>query len=142
MIEFKKSLTGETVTEELLQEFEATMESPLPQDYRQHMLDYNGGIKAKDGFLYYTKYESEEGELVLKSLHHFKGGGGGSVVHYSKSFDFLPKAIDIGSIYGGILSMSLADNDYGHIYMQFSDTDPEKVANSFTEFLEGLEYDE
>ena len=38
--------------------------------------------------------------------------------------------------------MSLADNDYGHIYMQFGDTDPEKVANSFTEFLEGLEYDE
>ena len=32
MIEFRKNPLGETVTEELLQEFETTMGSPLPQD--------------------------------------------------------------------------------------------------------------
>lgn len=63
MIELRKNPQGKTVTEELLQEFEAIMGSPLPQDYRQHMLDHNGGMQSKDGFLYYTILKEEVKDL-------------------------------------------------------------------------------
>ena len=66
MIEFRKNPLGETVTEELLQEFETTMGSPLPQDYRQHMLEYNGGMQSKDGLLYsFPILESRQTPLII-----------------------------------------------------------------------------
>ncbi|EDP96805.1 SMI1/KNR4 family protein [Kordia algicida OT-1] len=129
---FKKSSTQ--VTEEDLQEFENTLGKRLPEDYRQFMKDYNGGIQIKEGNLWYPNYVSEEGELVLKKIHRLE-----IAISLTEIYDFLPKAVNIGGFFGGIIAMSLSDNDYGNIYIQFSYTDPEKVADSFTEFIEGLE---
>lgn len=138
---FKINVMGTPISKQIIEDFEIAINSRLPKDYKKHMLNYNGGRKIKSENLYYTKYKSEEGELILNSLFNLSGGGD-SVESASKFYDYLPKAIVIGDFHGGIIVLSLSDNDYGSIYMQFSYTEPEKIATSFTEFLNGLEYDE
>lgn len=135
---FKRTTAGIPATEGTVTTFETAKGTRLPEDYRQHMLDLNGGVQISDGNLYFANYVSDEGELVLSSLFHFEGPGS-SVVEASELYDSLPNGIVIGDFDGGLISMSLDEGDYGHIYMEFSYTDPEKIANSFTEFLNGLE---
>jgi hypothetical protein len=146
---FIKSIMGELgqtenpdTKETLISAFETGVlqDKRLPEDYREHMKQYNGGLKAEDGDLYYTNYESPEGELILKTLFHLTGPGP-SVEKMSKLNDNFPNLITIGSFYGGVIMMSLQGGSYGKIYMRFSYTEPEKVADTFTEFLDGLEYD-
>ena len=53
-------------------------------------------------------------------------------------FDFSTRCNLAGAgITGGGLAMRKGD-DYGAIYVYYSDTEPEKIADSFTDFVNGL----
>ena len=60
-----------------------------------------------------------------------KVNGGGS--------DLIPNGIDIGYSSAGVLIMSLASGEFGSIYHMFNySEEPEKIANSWTEFVSYL----
>ena len=49
-ITFKMQLDSQPITEAELNEFQALIGMTLPEDYRQHMLTYNGGGAMPLGF--------------------------------------------------------------------------------------------
>ncbi|GGG23214.1 hypothetical protein GCM10011344_24940 [Dokdonia pacifica] len=131
MIQFE--IENELITQEELEEFEQQLDGlKLPEDYKAHMLKYNGGITIEDyicgdneniKFMYFLpiKYGSDtmENSLIARE-------------------DVLPiNDIYIGAVRGGELCMSLGENN-GSIYVFYSDGERIDLASSFTEFINGL----
>jgi hypothetical protein len=48
-ITFKMAASAQPITEAELNEFQALIGMTLPEDYRQHMLAYNGGLVKEYG---------------------------------------------------------------------------------------------
>ena len=134
MIKFEDS--GEQkLTEQDLQEFETLIGNRLPQDYKNHMLIYNGGYPDAES----AYFGNIDNDICLSSLHHLKGNDDDLLIDMHKTYDRLPNGIHIGYILGGGLSMSLEPNEHGSIYIHYSETvSPIKIAKSFTEFISGL----
>ncbi|MGB0881097.1 MAG: SMI1/KNR4 family protein [Polaribacter sp.] len=108
----------------------------LPEDYKKHMLKYNGGspddscewhLDSRVEFFDFTSikygdYTMEEKFLISRR-------------------DVLPESdIYIGDILGGHLCMSLSKENHGAIYAFFPDGERIDICNSFTEFVNGLVY--
>lgn len=119
------------ISAEELKEFETAIGLVLPEDYKAHMLTYNGGSAAgiylffglpDDGINFLGFYPIKFGDTLLVERR-----------------DYLPeKHLAIGRTGTGYLAMSLAENTYGNIYVHYSKVELEFLAASFTEFIAGL----
>lgn len=131
MIKFKTE--EELITEIELEEFEQKLNGlKLPEDYKQHMLKYNGSWTEE-------RYSFKgDGEHVFSSFHPIKYGSSTMENGLIAREDVLPESdIYIGYTVTGLLCMSLGKN-HGAIYAFFSDGERIDLASSFTEFVEGL----
>lgn len=134
MIQFKKRVKFPKITEIELQAFENKIGKKLPYDYRQHMINFNGG-KAIGENIYFDLIDDD---IIFSHFHALKDPDNNLVLErYNVGFSLLDGII-ISNIRGGCLAISLSNQDFGAIYAFYSDTDPFKIANSFTEFIEGL----
>ncbi len=128
MIDFE--IENKLITPEELEEFEIKTGVSLPQDYKEHMLKYNGGSP-----LSYHLYFGEPDEGILFS--------GFKPIKYGdypvEKQDYLPnRYLSIGYTETGYLAMSLDGKDYGNIFVYYSEAELKLLASSFTEFLDGL----
>ncbi|MEJ5102685.1 SMI1/KNR4 family protein [Chryseobacterium sp. MYb328] len=128
MIDFE--IENKLITSDELHEFEIKTGISLPQDYKKHMLKYNGGSP-----LSYDLYFGEPDDGIL--LSGFKSIKYGTSLVEQK--DYLPpKYLSIGYTETGYLAMSLDEKEYGNIFIYYSEAELTLLAPSFTEFLEGL----
>lgn len=130
MISFE--IENTLITQEELNEFEVEIGLSLPQDYKAHMLKWNGGSPLS----YYMYFGGSDGGINLSYFFPIKYGDSIQV----KKSDYLPeKYISIGKTDTGYLAMSLDEANCGSIFVHYSEVELEFVASSFTAFLKGLE---
>ncbi|CAL2080603.1 SMI1/KNR4 family protein [Tenacibaculum sp. 190524A05c] len=124
-----------TITIEEFNQFEALLEGlKFPDDYKSHMLTYNGGYPEGD----YVCFKHPEKVIKVDYLHPIKYGDS-AMEYYLMMRNVLPSnQIEIGSIRGGSICISLNQSDYGSISIYYEDVILEKIANSFTDFINGL----
>lgn len=113
MIDFE--IENKLITPEELSEFEKEIGLPLPQDYKDHMLKYNGGSPLS----YYIYFGEPDDGIRLAGFKSIKYGT--SLVGKQ---DYLPKNyLSIGYIETGYLAMSLDEKDYGNIFVYYSEAE-------------------
>ncbi|WGH74762.1 SMI1/KNR4 family protein [Tenacibaculum tangerinum] len=135
MIIFDKDY--DSVKQEDIENLEKLIGSELPEDYKQHMLKYNGGSIP---LWYEYIFIHNKRELSLEGFHQLKYGDDNVESYFGHKHDFLyPNLLPIGAITGGYIAMGYQQENKGEIYVYFSDEDPYKIANSFNEFIEGIE---
>ena len=135
MITFDKDY--DPVNEGDIQNLEQLIGNELPEDYKAHLLQCNGGSIP---LWYEYVFIHGKNELFLGGFHQLKHGDGNIETYYNHKHDFLyPKLLPIGAITGGSLAIGYQDDNKGEIHVYFSDEGPYKIANSFTEFIEALE---
>ncbi len=118
-----------------VEEIELELGVKFPSDYKDFMLVYNGGSSASTG-VYFGGYDDG---VRFSSFLPLKYGDDTLEESYLESRDVLPENLTpIGYTGTGFLAMSLGENDYGSVYVYYSDVEPEFLATSFTEFLNGL----
>ena len=135
----KFEIENEKITLDEFNRFEKLLgDLKLPNDYKDHMLNYNGGSVPFD-YDYIFSYQDDNNEFIeakfirFYSLERVK-------LTYEKKHEFLfPKLLTIGLIEGGYLAMGYTQNNYGEIFVFFSSEGPYKVADSFTELIESME---
>ncbi|MEO4005359.1 SMI1/KNR4 family protein [Flavobacterium sp. CAU 1735] len=128
MIDFR--IDNERITAEELNEFEQEIGLTLPEDYRAHMLKYNGGSP----FSYYLYFGEPDDGILLFRFKSIKYGD-----PLVEKQDYLPENyLSMGYTESGYLVMSLDENEYGSIFVCYSEAELTKLASSFTEFLDGL----
>ena len=114
-----------------IHEFETSKGIIFPQDYKAHMLQYNGATVESIE----VHFGVPDDGINFSYFHPLKYGD--SILVDTK--DYLPeKHITIGCTSTGYLAMSLAEDTYGHIYVYYSEGELKFLAASFTEFIEGL----
>lgn len=123
------------VTIDDINEFEKKLDGlKLPEDYKQHMLSFNGGYSNNANL--YLKHSNKT--IDFEYFHPLKYGAS-TLEKYLDMRSVLPKGqISIGAILGGRISLGLSKENYGQVFISFEDVNPEKVANTFTEFLNSL----
>jgi hypothetical protein len=133
MIQFE--IENELITDKEINDFEKKLKGfKLPDDYKGHMLKYNGGVTLE----FYEWYKDDEVQFLYFLPLKFEDNNMENALISKEGI--LPESdIFIGSIRGGKLCMSLARNgDKGSVYAFFSDGEKLDLANSFTEFVNGL----
>ncbi|MGH1385148.1 SMI1/KNR4 family protein [Kordia sp.] len=144
-MEFKISTKYEDLEEGVLENwlaaFENTLKIRLPKDYRNHMLKYNGGFPVGD----YVIFDADSAGILVDEDIHVQSfdelDNGESELEEQAEWggsDLITKGIDIGYSSAGVLIMSLASGEFGSIYHMFSYGEPQKIANSWTEFVSYL----
>ena len=129
MIKFRNTQTGLTVKDII--SFEDEFDLILPESYKSHIIEFNGGFPEED--LYFKnhpidsfrpiKYGKRTVEQTIESLNNF-----------------LPnKSLPFGYSTSGYLYISISD---GKVYIIFSEGEPEFLASSFKEFMDGLSHEE
>lgn len=114
-----------------LKEFETAIGLVLPEDYKAHMLTYNGGAAA----CMYLFFGLPDDGINLFGFYPIKYGD----TLFVERRNYLPeKHLAIGRTGTGYLVMSLAENSYGNIFVHYSEVELEFLAASFTEFIDGL----
>lgn len=141
--------TGAPIGPEHVAALEQRIGQGLPGDYRQFLLDVNGGEPEVN---YYPPAE----DLGVSVRDFFQLGSDDRYISLETHLDvyagrvppdFLPVANDDG---GDLICLSLRDHDYGRVYLwdhnwESNDDEPptdenlHPVAASFTEFYRGLE---
>ena len=105
----------------------------LTEDYKKHMLQYNGGETIGDYI-----FDSDD-NIEFASFHPIKYGSSTMESGLISKTDVLPENdVYIGyALAGGYLCMSLGEK-HGAIYVFYSDGERIDLASSFTEFINGL----
>lgn len=133
-----KQRGSESLSLELLQKIEKDYNIKLPLDYKNFMLEYNGITPLKDYYYQPSIWEDQINFFYILPIKHgnyiFEEA---NLIGYLK--DYPENHISIGRTRTGSLSMSMKKGDHGSIYVYYSDGEMHKLANSFTEFLQGLE---
>jgi len=125
-------------SKEDIKKFEKKLGLKLPKDYKQHLLKYNGGIPLSTCYFITKKGK----EIGFESFLSFKTKKENSLQKKHLNFDkdlLPPKYLSIAYIVGGHLAICLDTKKYGKIYRFHSDARLKKVANSFTELINGLQ---
>ncbi|WBV51084.1 SMI1/KNR4 family protein [Chryseobacterium gambrini] len=97
------------------------------------MLKYNGGFVPVE-----KEYVIDFGdsEVLLGSFFPIKYRTGNIERYYQSKHEFLyPNLLSIGTLVGGYIAMGYQSNNFGQIYIYFSDEESKKIANSFTDFF-------
>lgn len=121
---------------------EEELEVRLPEDYRNHMLENNGGIADGERVIFdsYAADVAVPEDIILRRFHYLEDGEG--PIEEDAEFggvDFIPFGLEIAPTYSGILMISLSKGDYGSIFHMNSDEDePDKLTNSWSEFVSYL----
>jgi hypothetical protein len=134
---FRTKGNSQLITLEELNTFETLIGKTLPQDYRQHMLTYNGGVLEQD--VDHVNYP--EGGQGISSFHPIKYGYYPMEELFEDLNDVLPTGnIAIGVTDAqGIIIMSLNnDSTYGNIREFFPDGDIQDLSSSFTQLLNDM----
>jgi hypothetical protein len=129
--------TEEKISELELTQFSEELELKLPEAYKLHILENNGGYPENEYFknihVHYF-YAIKKGEYPLEEkISNLKD---------VLPINYFPFTSDEG---GNQVCISLNEEDYGKVYfcpMDMGEVKPEFLANSFTEFLEGLSEDD
>jgi hypothetical protein len=140
-----------TLTEQDLAVFEAKIGQRFPDDYRQFLKQYNGGRPEPRSF-------SEQNGKPCSSVHYFLSVNGKEFVDMIEEIRsyagrlptrFTPIAYDS---FGNVICLSMSGDDRGAVYFwdherEADETEGESpetignvtlIANSFSEFLDGL----
>ena len=134
---FRTKSNSQKITLEELNTFETFIGMKLPEDYRQHMLTYNGGVVVEDN---------------IEHKNHKKGGRGISSFHPIKYGYYIMEEVfeDLNGIIpegylaigksdnGGIILISLNKDSYGKTILMYSDGDIENLSDSFTQLLNDM----
>ncbi|WGH75105.1 SMI1/KNR4 family protein [Tenacibaculum tangerinum] len=142
IIEFVK-IEDFQVTEDDLNLLEAHIGRILPEDYRRHMIQWNGGVALQDN-LVHKDFPSAGTDFVLESLYPLIADDESSTVKAYWDFetgDILAEGyIPIGSAVGGdeiIMSLNL-DETFGNIKLQTDYGLIHDISPSFNQYLEDL----
>jgi cell wall assembly regulator SMI1 len=136
MIKFEN--VKEQLTHDDLTNFEKKNKLTLPEAYKKHLLTYNGGYPEKEYFqgieiAYFNSIKYGKSTLLQDVLDMI-----GDILPK----DYLPIAYDGGD---NQICIYLKEGDkYGYIYylpMDMGEIEPEFLAKSLNEFLEGLSDD-
>ncbi|EDP96811.1 SMI1/KNR4 family protein [Kordia algicida OT-1] len=126
------------ITLKEIEQLETDYSIKLPEDYKNHMLKFNGINPLED---YYFLPDTWEDEINFFSTLPIKYGHyifeKANLIGYLE--DYPENHVSIGRTRTGGLSLSLHKEDYGSIYVYYSDGEMHKLAASLTEFLQGLE---
>ncbi|CAL2094290.1 SMI1 / KNR4 family (SUKH-1) [Tenacibaculum sp. 190524A05c] len=109
----------------------------LPLSYNEFMLKYNGMNPSKEYFFKPDIWEEKFYFEYLLSIKYGRYNLERANIRGIKSFP--ENHLTIGHVEGGTISLSLKKQDYGSIHVFYSDGEMYKLADSFTEFLDGLE---
>lgn len=136
------------INEEAIEQFENENQIMLPEDFKQFLLNRNGGVPDLQGVD--VKEKDNTKSRVVEFIFGLAPDSAGTLQHvYRIAQKRLPKNI-LPIARGGkhSFAMSLRKEDYGHIYFDNSDeVDRDgrssydnlyQIADSFTEFLEKL----
>lgn len=130
-------LTKQSVTEAELSLFEQEIGLNLPDSYKKHILKNNGGSPEKDCF---------KGAQIAH-FYSIKYGKSPLEKSYNRIKNLLPnKFLNFAYDWGGntfCLDLSNSSN-YGKVYycpMDMGEVEPEFLADSFHEFMDGLTED-
>ncbi|QTD39187.1 SMI1/KNR4 family protein [Polaribacter batillariae] len=118
-----------------IEAFEGRIGKILPEDYKQHMLKWNGGRVRQLNLEH--KNHPDDGDMSLSYFYaiDYDVTTIESLMGYLG--DAMPKDfILIGSTNAAKVIMSLKDNDYGEISVMFSDGYIIDMSPSFSQFLE------
>ncbi len=144
MIEIKKNINRITTCD--VEEFEAKIDLTLPEEYKNFLLKFNGGIPEKNRVK--SKYQDD---LVFQITEFFGIGVKEDLFLNAEAYsDRLPsKCIAIASIEGGnLLCLNLAQENYGSLYfwdheevseVDISISELNEVSHSFKDFLTLIE---
>jgi len=125
----------------------------LPEDYRNFLLQYNGGESDKKAFNF---YETREGSILHPFFGIYRDSNYNLLLNISLFLNRIPSnCIPIASdTFGNQILISVKNPDRGKIYWwdHEREADPNQgekpdysnlvlVANSFTEFIENLKDD-
>lgn len=142
----------EAVSEHQILELERRINSPLPDDYKNFLMQHNGGIPHPDEFCY-----SENSQRQYATVHYFLAvhdGSYDSIYYCIYMFkereervppNLLPIARDPG---GNLICISVSGEDGGKIYFWEHEEEADLakgeiadyrnvyfIANSFTDFI-------
>jgi hypothetical protein len=135
------------LSEKNLQNFETSLGCPLPSDYREFLLQYNGG-KPAPGFFWIVK--GEDGSEVNQFYGLHEGPKWLSIAYeFGKSYGLPTDMLAIGDDgTGNLLCIEIAGPQAGSVYFLDHEAHPKsmpdacngiyKLAGSFSEFLGSL----
>lgn len=142
MIEFDQDFKSITAAD--IRNAESLIGTKLPQDYVKHMLKYNGGSVPPIECDYI--YREKDRDLRFTGFMPIKYGYGtndedGTVEKFHKLHHPLwhPKLLVIGAMDNGVISMGIVKENYGQIFHNYSDEEPYKLCDTFTELIENIE---
>jgi hypothetical protein len=134
--------------EEKLSSFENRLEISLPKDYQEFLIKYNGGVPNPSGFWIMP---GEDGSEVLEFYGLHEGPPWRSIDGYTNVELGIPeKLLPIGDDgVGNHICIGIKGEESGVVYFIDHEIHPyhncesfegiTKLANSFSEFLNGLE---
>jgi cell wall assembly regulator SMI1 len=131
--------SGDSVTQQDISEFEKSFEVRLPKDYKDFLLETNGGRPEKsffpfedDGFGIGWFYNLKNGKYTLEFTLELLW-----IAEQTIPRNLIPIARGHGADF---YCICLDTANYGQIYVWHGnmDVEPFKVANSFSELIEGL----
>ncbi|WP_442264913.1 SMI1/KNR4 family protein [Tenacibaculum sp. ZS6-P6] len=136
MMKFKKR-EEKLISESEILNLELEYGISLPEDYKEKILEMNGFSSTVD---LYFKPEEWDDEIEFFYVFSIKYGSSTFEKYNTKDGlnDYPEGKISIGRSRTGNFSMSVKKDDYGSIYVYYSDGEMHKLASSFSEFLEGL----
>ena len=134
-ITFEMAIIAQAITLQELNDFQTLIGLPLPEDYRQHMLTYNGGIVNE---LNNAHISNPEGGGGISKFYPIKYGGHTMEKSYQNTNDILPNGyLAIGTAKGGgeiIISLN-NDTTYGHTKHWYPDGTIYDLSPSFTQLI-------
>jgi SMI1 / KNR4 family (SUKH-1) len=134
---FRTESNSQKITLEELNTFETFIGMKLPEDYRQHMLTYNGGLVEEDN-IEHKNYK--EGGRGISSFYPIKYGYDVMEEVFEDLNGVIPEGyLGIGnSDNGGYILISLNKDTYGKTIIMYSDGDIENLSDSFTQLLNDM----
>ena len=134
-ITFEMAFDTQSITLAELNEFQAMIGKPLPEDYRQHMLTYNGGDVAE---MNNAHISNPEGGSGIEDFYPIKYGGNTIEEVNSTLGDEIPSGyLIIGCARGGgkiIISLN-NDTTYGYTKHWYPDGSIYDLSPSFTQLI-------
>jgi cell wall assembly regulator SMI1 len=131
--------TNQAITLEEVEEFETSFNITLPQAYKEHLLKHNGGYPEK------ALLNASDFDTSIASFYSLKYGNNTledtintwQIIENVLPKHLLPFADDPG---GNAFCISLANEDYGKIYIWYHDVGGRQVylVDSFEQFMQAL----
>lgn len=129
MIIFKD--TEQKLTNQEISEFETQFNIKLPELYKTHILNYNGGYPEINLFF--------DESYPIDNFKPIKYGNYTIEKSINNLSEHLPqKSLPFADSTSGVIYMILNDSDYEKIYVMYSDGQTDFLANSFKDFIDGL----